>query len=450
MIRSVLFDFAASRFVLFTVLASTLLSCTAEKEKQNSYYQKLQHWDSLTVKDPVGILDSLGSINNKDLNKENLMYKSLLTCIASYWSETSLNDSTVMPKVANWYRKNSDYRNLSRALLYSSRVRYNKKSLSVSTIYARLKEAESIYYDNKLNDLLTEAVLNKNLALIQPVIKNLHNTADSAQANIKKYYDRSTKLFYRLGYYHLVDFELTYPLLFSFSPQFVLMNKISSTRDFFGNGNTVNEKAESEFLNFISAYDTIHPDILRMAYSNFINILFVENEFEKTINYSKEYYSKKNSQDLRNSSATAKILSYLASSYLQLEKPDSAFKYINLCKYYSQNSIDSATYAYPLLLEYYLKKEDYKNTYTTAEVLHKLKDNKTISDNRKVRLKSAMRIRLLNEKLKSTTAQKERALILGIISSSLFVLLLVTSTVIFTRSRKRYREKLSESEKELS
>ncbi|MDD4639541.1 MAG: hypothetical protein PHT63_07290, partial [Bacteroidales bacterium] len=398
MIRKIIFFFTSSRFVLFVFLTFSLLSCSAEREKQNSFYKKFQHWDSLTVKSPAMILDSLGSVNNKDLNKENLMYKSLLTCIASYWSETSMNDSTVMSKVVNWYRKNADYRNLSRALLYSSRVRYNNKLLPAKTICARLKEAESIYYNNKLNDLLTEAVLNKYLALIQPVLKSLRITTDSVQANIKKYSNKSIMLFYSLGYYHLVDFELTHPLLFS--PQhYVVMNTFSSSRNFITEENTFNEKAESEFINLISTYDTIHPDILREAYSNLINILFSENKLEKAIHYSKEYYSKKLSRDIRYSSTTAKFLSYLANSYLKQGKLDSAFKYINLCKDYSQSSIDSATYAYPLLLEYYLQKKDYKNVYTTVEILHKLNFDNAKSVNIKARLKLSKHISALNETL---------------------------------------------------
>ena len=277
MIRTVLFDFTASRFVLFSVLISTLLSCTAEKEKQNSYYQKLQHWDSLTVKDPARILDSLGYVNNKDLNKENLMYKSLLTCIASYWNETSFNDSTVMPKVADWYRKNSDYRNLSRALLFSSNVKYFDKWMPNSITYINLLEADSVFYKNKVNDILTEAVLNKSIGGFVSTYEGFSEikTMTHAITDAEKYYDKAIELFSRLG----LDREV----------QSLLLDKIvmyGDSKDEVDGGVT-----KKNLFSQISSYDTLDIDIRKRFYTLMIKYYTSSENYEQVLHYCNKSFS---------------------------------------------------------------------------------------------------------------------------------------------------------------
>jgi len=437
MIRTIIFFFTSSRFVLFAFLLSSLLSCTAERERQNSLYKKFQHWDSLTVKYPARILDSLGSVNNKDLNKENLMYKSLLTCIGSYWSETSLNDSTIMPKVVSWYRKNSDYRNLSRALLFGSVVKYFDKWIPDSIRYNNILEAESIFYKNKVKDVPTEAVLNKHLGMPIPSYESFKGIKTFTQAltDAEKYNDKAIELFDSLG----LDREV----------QVILLDKIvmyGGLKEEDDGGETI-----KNLLIQISSYNTLDIDIRQRLYTQMINYNISKENYEQALHYCNKSISELFYKDFKGSLGPLNIVNDIVNCHMKLNQPDSAYRYIQLGKEYCiDNSIDTTIFLFPAYINYYLGIEDYKNAYQKTKDYYTKLQFKSGNTFQSSRLNSNHKIKELQKKLNVATAQKERALILGIISSSLFVLLLATSMIIIPRSRKRSREKQSQSETALA
>lgn len=433
MIRIIISVFTSSRFVLFAFLLSTLLSCTAERERQNSLYKKFQHWDSLTVKSPAKILDSLGSVNNNDLSKENLMYKSLLICIASYWSETSLDDSTIMPKVVNWYRKNEDYRNLSRALIFSSKVKCFDKWMPSSIKYKNLLEADSIFYKNKVNDILTEAMLNKCMGISIPMHEGSKfiKTFTSTLTDSEKYIDRAIKLFDSLG----LDRQV----------QLILLDKITlygGLKDEIDGGVT-----KENLFSQISSYDTLDIDIRQKFYTLMIHHYISKENHEQALHYCNKYISELFYKDFKGSLGPVYIVYDIVNCHMKLNQPDSAYRYIQLGKDYCiDNAIDTTIFLYPAYINYYLGIEDYKNAYQKTKDYYTKSQIKSGNIFQSFRLNSNHKINELQKKLNVSAAQKKSAFIIGIVSSSLLVLLLVTSIVIIPRSRKRYREKVRQSE----
>ena len=155
--------------------------------------------------------------------------------------------------------------------------------------------------------------------------------------------------------------------------------------------------------------------------------------------------------DFKGSVDPLHIVSDIVNCHIKLNQPDSAYRYIQLGKEYCiDNAMDTTIHLYSAYINYYLGIEDYKNAYQKTKDNYSKRGLKTSNINKSVRLNLTHKNNELQKKLNVSAAQKDGAFIIGIVSSSLLVLLLVTSIVIIPRSRKRYREKLKQSETALS
>jgi hypothetical protein len=412
-----------SRFLMTAIFLFILFSCSAEREEQSLISSKLHHWDSIIYEHPAGILDSLISIENKELSKENSTYKSLLTCIASYWNDTSLTDRTAIFKAADWYKRKSDYRNLSRSLLYMAIVKYKDGPLSDSTKYYSLKAAESVYYSNKLDDIFTEALLNKYLGSFMPVYewKYKLSTFSSSLSDSKKHIDKSIDLFTRLGYEKEIQ-------LANFDKVSLYKNHPASDR---------NDKFK--ILAQISAYDTLLPEIRQKLYWEYITYYFDKNDYENVALYCKKYISE--FQALKKDTILfSNIISQLASCYLEQGQTDSAFKYITVYKDFCAHNFLDTTNSHPLYKRYYEITGDYKNAYELNLKYQQTSSKKLSNYTKDVQLKKDYKLRQLQQQVNNISVQRDNAFMLAAISTVVAVVALVTFSVIILRRGRRYKQ----------
>ena len=151
------------RLLFKTLLISFFLSsCFGSSKVQEDIQIRLNSWDSLMLRYPERVYDSLEIVKFPKLSKENRALHSLLYTIASTRLTLRIQNDSLIKESLDWYKKKSDYRNLCRAYLYYSTSII--KDLNFTTDSIRnfyIITAEEILKSKGVNDKITEAFIYK-------------------------------------------------------------------------------------------------------------------------------------------------------------------------------------------------------------------------------------------------------------------------------------------------
>lgn|GEM_PF-2804641 len=325
--------------IIFSLL---LFSCTSSYSEQNSHFDRLKKWDSLLFMNPVSVMDSLQNFNPKKLSESNFAYFNLLSTIGCCMNEIKIKDDSLIIKTIEWYRSKSDYFNLCRALVYSSGAEYkNSLSLSDSLKFENLKEAEDFFTQNKIDDAVTEAFLNKYLAK-KAVHSFITKKSDLLPSTLKaeEYIERAERLFMKLGNRREMQLANLY-----------LSQIVIGVYEY---------DKELEILNKIAGFQNLEQDIKPILNRRFAYLYHKKGEFDKSIQYLK-YTLSDSLSGVNSKIKKSDIIKELSLMYKQENKPDSAIKYAILYKDLMLKDLKNSHIGYLHLSSVYESVGDYYN-----------------------------------------------------------------------------------------
>ncbi len=247
------------------------------------------------------VIDSLKTFNPKDLSTRNRHYYVLLSSIGEAWSGKYDHNDSALQKALSWYRSNSDYRNVCRAIIY------NMSDLDGQ--FLRLTEAEKLLKKHKINDSLTEAYLY--MYLSEAVFRSSAGVSLSKQSAARQsesYKRMSVDMFMKLGRLReaqnlLINSYNKYPLYMT--PE----NRL-------------------DYLKDIESFDTIYPEVkskLLLIYSNY----FFSSGDKRGFSYLHEYLDFEGDDVYKNKEKLQALVT-LSDEYKKVGKLDSALYFAKL------------------------------------------------------------------------------------------------------------------------
>ena len=330
------------RLLFKTLLISFFLSsCFGSSKVQEDIQIRLNSWDSLMLRYPERVYDSLEIVKFPKLSKENRALHSLLYTIASTRLTLRIQNDSLIKESLDWYKKKSDYRNLCRAYLYYSTSII--KDLNFTTDSIRnfyIITAEEILKSKGVNDKITEAFIYKFKAFHnvfnrggKAIIKDINSFVKAEEL-----LEKSNKIFRELNITREIH-----------------ISKLSFL-DFFSTLYDYDKKIE--ILNSIMNSDSISYDIRKRLYRSYSSSYSSKGEYSKSIYYQKRLLSLLSAED---TNEFENCISTLSKEYLKLNEPDSALKYANLYNEITIKDIHKASYGYKLLTDVYAARNDYLN-----------------------------------------------------------------------------------------
>jgi len=412
------------------IITCLLLSCSSFKGEQGKIYDKLQVWDKILYEKPEEILDSLATLSSQDLSKKNRAYYSLLLTIARNKADITEKDDSVISVAVDWYKKRKDYRNTCRSILYKGLV-INRRNLLDTMLYYNLLEAERIFYKNNIKD-------NDFKSQIHTVLGHSYR-------------------FNKLYPSEEIRFDKTYKIPEKhFTKSITINTKLKNQEEiqkvklemFEIKALQKKEKEALAILNSLRNPDSLSLRIkyeLFRAYDSYYT--FYASKKEKNLTKSIEYLKKV--IEIRK---IAKVFEPSLSSfyraisdrYMQIDKPDSALVYNKIALKLAEENDEKTVFAhYKYLSDAFASNGDYKSALENSrKVLPSY-----LSASTKAEKKSLLNIKKELTKTKnSLTKAKMTGVILGI---TIFLLLICSSIIIF-RLRKKYWSTLLEHENALS
>ncbi|MDO9680515.1 MAG: hypothetical protein Q7262_05820 [Bacteroidales bacterium] len=403
-----------NRLVLI-ILLFVVVSCSYDNQKQQYLSARLSHWDQIMANQYTQIIDSLGSLNSKDLSTKNRHYHALLSAVAGAWSGKFVTNDSALLKATDWYRSKKDYRNVCRAIIY------NRSNLEVQ--YDRLKEAEELFNRYKINDSLTKAYLYMYLseAIVRPSAGVSLSRQTAAQKS-ESYKRKSVSIFIDIGRLR----EAQNLLINSYNTQPVYI-----TRD-----------KQWENLKEIESFDTIYPEVkskLLFLYANF----FFEGNDKQGFKYLREYIDYEGDGIIKD---ILKIQAFfrMSSEYQKIGEKDSALHYAIL---YNKHLLELQTFefeGYRYLSSVYEAMGDSKNAYINLQHYHKAFSYRRSAQYQDILLQSKAAAKEYDKKIK----QLRRANSFTIYGTLLFVLALlaIMGLTIFNKRRGNFVNARAEDE----
>lgn len=325
------------------ILLIVVGSCTYDNQKQQYLYGRLSQWDYQMADYYPQIVDSLSSLNTKDLSVRNRHYHTLLSAIAGTWSGITLTSDSALAKASSWYQSNRDFRNVCRAKIF------NRSNLEEQ--YDRLKEVEEIFSSHRINDSLTEAYLY--MYLSEAIFRSSAGVSLSRQTAAQKsesYRRMSVDIFMKIGRLR--------------EAQNLLINSYSTYPVY------ITQEKRLENLKEIELFDTIYPEVkskMLIIYGNY----FLSKNPEQGFKYIKDYITFEGDEIFR-SKAKLNAFVLLTTGYQKAGKLDSALHY---AKIYNKALIELQSDAYEgyrHLSSVYESMGDTKNAYENYLIFHRM------------------------------------------------------------------------------
>lgn len=290
----------------------------------------------------ASVMDSLQNFNSEKLSESNFAYYTLLSTMGSCMNDIEIIDDSSITKTIEWYKSKSDSYNLCRALIFSYAANYNKQIyLNDSIKLNNLKEAEELFAQNKVNDSVTEAFLNKYLAkksihLFYSDKSGLFPSTLKAEEHIK----RAETLFMKLG--NKREMQLT---------NLYLSESVIGVYEY---------DKELEILNKIAGFPNLELDIKPLLNKKFAHLYKKKLEYNKSIHYLKSVLSD-SLFGISSKIKKSEIVGDIALIYDIKNQPDSAIKYAILYKDLMLKDLQRSHIGYQFLSKIYENSGDYFN-----------------------------------------------------------------------------------------
>jgi tetratricopeptide (TPR) repeat protein len=319
------------RNLLIILLSCQLISCLSFKGEQEIVYDQLQQWDMILYEKPDEVLDSLNSLNHKNLSRKNEAYYSLLITIARNKAGIIDKDDSVISLAVDWYKKGRDYRNICRSILYKGLVN-DKLNLLTPMLYPDLRMAERIYFLKNIQDddfksqiytCLGRVLMSNKSSSFPDLISSTKRVKI-----IEEHFEKSIELNSKLDY-HIEVQRAKLELM----ELYLIQNK------------------KDRFLTLLRSFniiDSLSPNIKYDVYDKLQKYYSQENDQNRSIEYLKKMLDiciDVPSDKTRNSH----LFSQIASKYISINNSDSALLYTKLTLKFTENSSEN-----PLLLNYEL------------------------------------------------------------------------------------------------
>ncbi len=287
-------------------------SCTPKNDKIDT--ARLAHWDSLIDSRPANISDSLKTIDQKNLSRDNRAYYHLLKVISDDKTYVNFKNDSLINSVVNYYKNHdSKSNNYIRSLAYQGIVR-TRMGINDSTVFEPLKEADRLFHQQNTPDPSIGYMIHYFLGNIN------YNSRNFDVANT---YFHDALTFARLENDSLHIFDTFFASYWS------LMAK----EDF------INGKLYLDSLSFYYNILTDKRHLILNAQSTYHDI-----RGEHEIALEKEKMKLPLALSQNNTSALSKVYYNLSDRYSSLNKIDSAMHYAVLAIEYASELDDSYNY----------------------------------------------------------------------------------------------------------
>ncbi len=407
------------------IISCLLLSCSSFKGEQGKIYDKLQVWDKILYEKPEEILDSLATLSSKDLSKKNRAYYSLLLTIARNKADITEKDDSIISVAVEWYKKRKDYRNTCRSILYKGLV-INRRNLLDTMLYYNLLDAERIFYTNNIKDNDFKSQIHTVLGHIfryNKLYTSEEVTFDMTFKVPERHFIKSTTINTKLN--NQEEIQKVKLEMFGIKTLQKKQKEALAILNSFGNPDSLSLRIKYELFRAYDSYYRAEKDLTKSIeyLKKVIEIRKIVKEFEPSLSF---FYKT------------------LSDRYLQLGKPDSALFYNKIALKSAEENYEKTVCAYyKYLSDAYASNGDYKSALENSrKVLPSY-----LSASSKVEKRSLLNIKKELTKTKnSLTKTKMTGVILGI---TIFLLLICSSIIIF-RLRKKYWSTFLEHENALS
>ncbi len=393
---------------LFLPLSLFFYSCNnGQREKVHA---SLENWNKVIYKQPAAVRDSLNKIKSVKMFPGDAAYHSLLYTIASERLDSLPKDDSLISTSVTWYKRNKDYYNLCRSLLYKGIVLYNHSRVD-SSAYESVINAEEIYQTKKIQDLHTGSLIYMYLGRI------LRQKDDSTQAI--SYFRKSLALSTELN--SKVDIQkVRLDLFYEYLSRYKYAEALSNILIF----------EDTRNLSPSMEYDLYHA-----MYSYYMS----KREYNIAIVYANKMLKLK---DLRNLDVNeSKLYNSQAFIFKKLHNLDSTLYYAKLCVNTIKDSLAKENhYYYRFLADTYSSSGDHENAelYYRKAYLSYIKAYAKIARDRVMEVRRKYDVSLKKE----AEMSKIKVQIIIMICLAILLVFVAFLSLMFTRIWKRMKNQM--------